>query len=198
MELPDLPELAPSAYVTLGLLEVYGPGTPYDLKRWADGSIGYFWSVPRAQLYVEPTRLAKIGLLEETQELEGRRRRVYRITDSGRVALRAWLRAGSPGAAENRDPGLLKLYFSAISSQEEVVALARKEAEIHAVRLAEYEAIQRRLEQLPRAGFALATLRLGQAHERAAVDFWTWVAEKPPSVPEPGAPLAAGCDPPAS
>ena len=48
-----------AAYVVLGLLEVNGPGTPYDLKRWVDESIGYFWSFPRAQLYVEPERLAR-------------------------------------------------------------------------------------------------------------------------------------------
>src|SRR5207244_13569592 len=77
-------EMAPSAYVVLGLLEVNGPGTPYDLKRWVDESIGYFWSFPRAQLYVEPARLAGKGLVTEARESEGRRRRVYRITEAGR------------------------------------------------------------------------------------------------------------------
>lgn len=178
----DVLDLAPTAYVVLGLLEVNGPGTPYDLKRWVDASIGYFWSVPRAQLYVEPTRLEELGLVVEERESEGRRRRLYRITDAGRDALRSWLREGSPGASENRDPGLLKLFFSTISSREDVSALARKEAGVHAARLAEYDRIQPRLEQHRRGAFALATLRLGQLHERAAVAFWNSVAEDPPTL----------------
>lgn len=175
-------KLAPTAYVVLGLLEVHGPGTPYDLKRWADGSIGYFWTVPRAQLYVEPARLAEAGLVEETRESEGRRRRVYRISKAGREALRTWLKEGDPGLSEVHDPGLLKLYFSTVSRREDVVALARAEAAAHARRLATYNGIQPHLEAQPRAAFALATLRFGQMVERAAVEFWQAIAEKPPRV----------------
>src|SRR5438270_4630979 len=102
-------EMAPSAYVVLGLLEVNGPGTPYELKRWVDGSIGYFWSFPRAQLYVEPERLAGLGLLHEEREAAGRRRRLYSLAEPGRVALLAWLRSDQAAPTELRDPGLLKL-----------------------------------------------------------------------------------------
>lgn len=179
--------MAPSAYVVLGLLEVNGPGTPYDLKRWVDESIGYFWSFPRAQLYVEPARLADRGLVTEAREAEGRRRRVYQITDGGRQELREWLREGSPGAGETRDPGLLKLFFSTVSSPEEVVELARKEAAAHVARLAEYEAIRAHLHEHPRAAFALATLRVGEMVERGMIEFWRDIAENPPTLrPEKG------------
>src|SRR3954454_13627248 len=87
----DAARLPPSAFVVLGLLDAFGPATPYDLKRWVDGSIGYFWSFPRAQLYVEPERLARLGLAEETREDSGRRRRVFRITPEGRALLQAWI-----------------------------------------------------------------------------------------------------------
>ncbi|HEY8641773.1 MAG TPA: PadR family transcriptional regulator [Candidatus Dormibacteraeota bacterium] len=80
------------------------PRNPSDLKRWVGESIGYFWSFPRAQLYVEPARLAEKGLVDETRELTGRRRRVYRITEAGRQALREWLREGSPGGRRNARP----------------------------------------------------------------------------------------------
>jgi PadR family transcriptional regulator AphA len=180
-----LEEMAPSAYVVLGLLEVNGPGTPYDLKRWVDESIGYFWSFPRAQLYVEPARLARQGLVEEERESEGRRRRVYRITEAGRQALREWLREGSPGSGQTRDPGLLKLYFSTVSSPDEVSALARKELAAHEARLAEYVAIRPHLERHPRAVFALATLRVGEMFERGMIEFWSQIAEHPPQLETP-------------
>ena len=172
--------LSASSYVVLGLLEVYGPGTPYDLKRWVDGSIGYFWTFPRAQLYVEPPRLATMGLLQETREAEGRRRRVYEVTEAGRVVLRAWLAEPGTGITEIRDPGLLKLFFAGTGSREEVVALAREQEALHARRLAEYERIQPGVASHERGAFALVTLRLGLRHERLAVDFWREIAESPP------------------
>ena len=73
---------SPSSYVVLGLLAIYGPMTPYDLKKSIDGSVGYFWPFPRAQFYVEPERLKELGLLTEEREPEGRRRRTYSITNS--------------------------------------------------------------------------------------------------------------------
>jgi DNA-binding PadR family transcriptional regulator len=174
------PNLSSSSYVVLGLLAGNGPGTPYDLKRWVDGSIGYFWSFPRAQLYVEPARLATFGLLEEAREEAGRRRRVYSITEAGRRALQDWLRAGEPEPAELRDPGLLKLFFAGVVTREDVVALARAQATAHARRLAEYERIEATIAGDPRQAFARATLRLGLVHEQTAVEFWRRVAEDPP------------------
>ena len=66
--------LTPTSYVVLGLLERLGPATPYDLKCAAQLGVSNFWSLPHAQLYVEPARLATAGLLNERQEQGGRRR----------------------------------------------------------------------------------------------------------------------------
>jgi DNA-binding PadR family transcriptional regulator len=173
--------LSASSYVVLGMLATYGPATPYDLKRWVDSSVSYFWTVPRAQLYVEPERLAKRGLVTEDREESGRRRRVYRITEAGREVLREWLRASDPETVQLRDPGLLKLLFAGVVSRDEVVALAREQEAAHARRLATYEGIEARIAGEARQAFALATLRMGVLHERAAVQFWQTVATRPPT-----------------
>jgi DNA-binding PadR family transcriptional regulator len=173
--------LSASSYVVLGMLATYGPATPYDLKRWVDGSVSYFWTVPRAQLYVEPERLAKRGLVTEDREESGRRRRVYRITEAGREVLREWLRASDPETVQLRDPGLLKLLFAGAVSRDEVVALAREQEAAHARRLATYELIEAGIAGDARQAFALATLRMGVLHERAAVRFWQTVAARPPT-----------------
>jgi PadR family transcriptional regulator, regulatory protein AphA len=172
--------LHPSAYVVLGLLDVYGPGTPYDLNRWLETSVGYFWSFPRAQLYVEPQRLADLGLVDEVREASGRRRRRFSITPAGRQALRDWIRSDESPAAELRDPGLLKLFFARPVDTASVVALARANAVEHAQRLTAYERILPELEREPDAAFALATLRLGLRHEQIAVEFWQDIAKNPP------------------
>src|SRR5579859_3281900 len=137
----DAASLPPSAFVVLGLLDAFGHATPYDLKRWVDASLGYFWSFPRAQLYVEPERLARLGLVEETREDAGRRRRRFRITAEGRQALQAWIRGGQQVQGEIRDPGLLKLFFGFAVTRADVVALAKAEEAVHASRLVEYERI---------------------------------------------------------
>jgi len=175
-----LTSLPPSAYVVLGLLDVYGACTPYDLKRWLETSVGYFWSFPRAQLYVEPQRLAALGLVEEVREPTGRHRRHFSITPSGRQALRDWIGSGESAPAELRDPGLLKLFFARAVDTAAVVGWARANAAEHAQRLTTYQRIVSALEDDPAAAFALATLRLGLRHEQIAIDFWQEIAANPP------------------
>jgi DNA-binding PadR family transcriptional regulator len=96
----------------LGLLDAYGPATPYDLKRHVTATIGHFWSFPHALLYKEPARLTELGLLTEERESGGRRRRLFSITTVGRQALRAWLARPSQETTELRDLGLLQLFFA--------------------------------------------------------------------------------------
>ena len=62
-----------------------------------DKSIENFWPVPHTTAYEEPARLAEGGYLTVSQEEDGRRRKVYSLTDEGREALRAW--AAEPTAA---------------------------------------------------------------------------------------------------
>src|SRR4051794_24186616 len=120
----DNARLGPSAYLVLGFIAELGPSTPYDLKRAVAKSIAHFWSFPHSQLYVEPERLAKLGLLSEEQEDHGRRRRLFSITDAGRAALKEWLEAPSVVQTETRDLGLLKLYFADLTTPERVRTMA--------------------------------------------------------------------------
>ena len=175
--------LSPSSYVVLGLLAVYGSMTPYDLKKNIDGSVGYFWSFPRAQLYVEPERLKELGLLTEKREPEGRRRRTYSITDEGRATLREWLVADTYEHTEIHDPGLLKLYFAPAMTRDEVIALARQQEASHRQRLAEYEAIVAQIHGQPRMAPALATLRMGILYETMSIEYWDDIARNPPDGP---------------
>jgi PadR family transcriptional regulator AphA len=169
-----------SSYVVLGLLATHGPMTSYDLKKSIDGSVGYFWSFPRAQLYVEPERLKELGLLTEEREPEGRRRRTYSITPAGRAMLRKWLVADTFEHTEIHDPGLLKLYFAPAMTHDEVIALARQQEAAHRQRLGEYEAIVAQIRDFPGTGYALATLRMGILYETMSIEYWDDIARNPP------------------
>lgn len=153
----------------LGLLGGCGGGTSYDLKRWADTSVGYFWTFPRSQLYAEPQRLAELGLLEAKQEDGGRRRRIYTVTSAGREALRTWLDTPA-GQPELRDEGLLKLFFSAQATPGMVGRLAAGQLELHQQRLAIYEGIAAAGSEP--APTSRDPLGMGLLYERASVAFW--------------------------
>src|SRR5215211_3636955 len=92
--------LGPTSYLVLGITALRGPSTPYDLKRFVQLSIGHFWPFPHTQLYAEPARLAEAGLLEETREETGRRRRHYSITPAGRECVEEWLVEPVTGSTE--------------------------------------------------------------------------------------------------
>ncbi len=163
--------LTPTSYIVLGLVDRYGEATPYQLKTAVAGSIGNFWSVPHAQLYTEPERLAAAGLLSEEREDSGRRRRTYRITDAGREALRAWLATPSTSLGELREPGLLQLFLGADKR-----ALGAAQAGRHERKLADYEALHAAVGRELPEGARLA-LEAGIALERVWIAFWSSLAD---------------------
>jgi PadR family transcriptional regulator, regulatory protein AphA len=168
--------LTPTSYLVLGCLATAGPSTPYDLKQAVTGGVGYFWSFPHSQLYSEPARLAEAGLVAEEREQDGRRRRTFSITETGRRALQDWLADPSADLPDIRDSGLLKLFFGEHASTEQIVALACNQRDAHQQRLDLYQS----LAELQAIGPAGATIGLGLAWERAATSFWTDIADHPP------------------
>ena len=175
--------LTPVSYVVLGLVARSGSATPYDLKRWVAQSIGHFWSFPHSQIYAEPARLARAGLLEERREAHGRRRRTYALTEAGDAALRRWLREPASEGPQIRDLGLLKLFFGRFASRDEIVTLARVQESAHRARLEHFRAVDVHLADHDpgHIAHARATLRMGILCEEAFVRFWTDVAAHPPA-----------------
>lgn len=162
--------LTPTSYIVLGLLDEAGEATPYDLKQAVGFSLGDFWSLPHAQLYAEPERLAAAGLLSERRERGGRRRKHYKLTAAGRRALKEWLAEPTGKLAELRDPGLLKLFFGA-----DPEALAAVQLPAHRRKLESYEQLVAQIEGHVPPGMVLA-LRAGIDHERQYVRFWSELA----------------------
>jgi DNA-binding PadR family transcriptional regulator len=176
--------LTPTSYLVLGLLAREGPSTPYDLERHVRATLGNFWSFPHTLLYSEPPRLAAQGLVTETRETDGRRRRVFTIMPAGTSALGAWLDRPSGAPTELRDLGLLQLFFADLASAEARLRLAEQQLAIHRAKLLGYEEDEQRERRPGGLGrgqrtvehWRGETLRMGLLYEGAAVDFWTGVA----------------------
>jgi PadR family transcriptional regulator AphA len=158
--------LTPISFIVLGLVDWAGESTPYQLKQLVAASVGNFWTLQHAQLYSEPERLAKAGYLTEERERDGRRRKLYSITDKGRQALEEWRSEPTDAILELRAPALLKLFFGA-----DPVELAKVQVEAHRRKLAEYEEIRDTMPDNVPAGPRLA-LDAGIASERHQIDWW--------------------------
>lgn len=159
--------LTPTSYIVLGLLELAGRATPYELKAFAARSVGNFWSIPHSQLYAEPARLARAGYVTEEREPSGRRRRTYELTASGRAALEAWRADPTDVLPELRDLALLKVFFGA-----DPAAIAPRQLAAHRAKLAEYETLLEALAGDESMAGPARTLEAGIAHEREWVAYW--------------------------
>jgi PadR family transcriptional regulator, regulatory protein AphA len=161
-------QLTPTSYIVLGLLRAAGEATPYELKQMMAATVGYFFGVPHSQVYAEPARLARAGLLTETQERTGRRRKRYSLTERGRQELDEWIETPTDELYELRDPGLLKL-----GAGTDPKKLAPVQLEAHKRRLAELESIEARMKVSGGAEAQRLVLEAGIGHEREYVRFWS-------------------------
>lgn len=127
-------KLTTTSYAVLGLVDLLGEATPYELKRAIEQSIENFWPVPHTTFYAEPARLARGGYLSETREEGGRRRKHYALTDAGREALAAWVADGRAAAPQLHDEMLLKTFLGG-----DPAAMVADRRAWHEAKLAELE-----------------------------------------------------------
>ena len=167
------PKLDNTSYVVLGLVELCEPATPYDLKRFAEISVFNFWSVPHTRVYSECERLAAEGLLKETRESTGRRRRVYRMTSAGTKALDRWRSESSFEPLEFRDPGLIKLFFGADPAK-----VAETQLAAHRENLRAFEQLRQGAEAAEVPEGVRLTCEAGVGHAREYVRFWSRLAKR--------------------
>jgi DNA-binding PadR family transcriptional regulator len=185
--------LSPVSYVVLGFADHNETMTSYDLKHKVESSVGYVWPFPHTQLYDEPKRLAGLGLLSESVEDGGRRRRMFTITDAGRAALNEWLNVPATNPTRIQDLGLLQLFFAATSDrtsaeiQERLRSIAKTQIAAHQERMEEYQEIGRRISagqeagELSVGGCSYRALTVGMGMEKLMIEFWEGVIEDPPS-----------------
>ncbi|MGH2838737.1 MAG: PadR family transcriptional regulator [Thermoleophilaceae bacterium] len=134
-------KLSPTAYVILGMLRGQ-PRSGYEIKQAVDGSTRFFWAASYGQIYPELAKLADAGLVEgEEQPTGGRKRTVYRLTDTGRTELQRWLEE-LPARLELRDEGLLKLFFAGAVDRATALEIVDAKRRIAEQKVAELRAIE--------------------------------------------------------
>ncbi|TGB10091.1 PadR family transcriptional regulator [Streptomyces sp. MZ04] len=140
---PD--ELPPTAWAVLGLLSFPGERTGYELKKWADASLRFFyWSPAISQIYAELRRLEGLGYATSRRSgpEEPRAKRTYAITGAGRAALAEWAGgAADVGPPVLKHPLLLRVWLGHLADPDELRArvsehIARTRGELAQVRKA--------------------------------------------------------------
>lgn len=98
----------------LGLLSFGQELSGYDLKKWADHSLRFFfWSPAISQIYSELRRLESLGYVTSrvVAKDDTRSRRLYRITEEGRDWLAHWLVSEPADVPILKHPTILRVWL---------------------------------------------------------------------------------------
>jgi DNA-binding PadR family transcriptional regulator len=169
-------------FAILGLL-ARDPLSGYDIALKLRRPIGFYWTARHSQIYPELRRLSQEGLVTGGKPDAVRKRRVYRITRSGRDELRKWV-STPPSKQEPHDELTLRTYSIWLLEPEAAIAFYRQVETAHQLRLKQYRAMLASLEaemvklgettNAPRFG-NYATLVRGIGYEKEYVAWCRWL-----------------------
>jgi PadR family transcriptional regulator, regulatory protein AphA len=147
----------------LGMLARYGEHSGYELLKLAEAGIGYLWSPAKSHVYDVLPRLERRGyarrrVVEQTEKPD---KHLWRITASGRVALRDWIDTIDEDSLENRGVLLLKLFFGEHGDPERLVEHLERFREQAREKLGVLRQVEADSPPSPEAELPLMTLRQG-------------------------------------
>lgn len=122
------PNLPATSWAVLGMLTQGEALTGYDVKKWADWSIGFFyWSPSISQVYAELKKLEALSLVESrVVSTPGERdRREYAITALGTTAARDWSREAPVETPVLKHGVMLRLWMGRLNEPEQLKELVR-------------------------------------------------------------------------
>jgi PadR family transcriptional regulator, regulatory protein AphA len=171
-------------YALLGFLS-YRPMTGYELEGFMNVSTGNFWHAKLSQIYMTLKKLEEEKFVTSRVEAQESRpdRRVYTITDSGRVDLQDWLLTPIVEHEFKKDSLLLKLFFSSPGDKETILTQLRLQLDLHRRKMLEYrhetaqvigQMINEQPELTPNALLWEQTRRYGEMYEETYV---RWLEE---------------------
>jgi DNA-binding PadR family transcriptional regulator len=151
----------------LGVL-TRGEHSGYDLLKRIEGSVGFFWTPAKSQLYALLPKLVERGLLTARRVEQDRRpdKTLYRITAAGRRALRDGLEQPSPTV--DRNAFELRVFFGDHMRPGAVRRMIEARRDTQAAHLAVLEEIERDLDPEKQL-YPYLTLLAGKENAKAAI-----------------------------
>ncbi|MBN1440460.1 MAG: PadR family transcriptional regulator [Anaerolineales bacterium] len=113
-------------YALLGFIEMLQPVSGYDLKKWFEGSISFYWPATHTQIYRTLAELAKEKLVSAKKVEQTARpdKKMYSLTDRGWQSLTAWLHQ-EVDLPDTRHGLLVQLSFADGLETGEILSLLR-------------------------------------------------------------------------
>lgn len=176
-----------SRYAILGLLS-HMPLSGYDIKKWTDTSLNFFWSENYGHIYPLLKELEKDGLAtgKKAGSTKGPERKVFSITPKGKRVFLSWLKAAE-NPEKYRVEILLKLFFSRALTPPEIQTKLEGQVRQNEELLARYRDVEAHFKEIPDPGMKLAagiTLDYGKAYSQMIIDWakkWIKTISKLPS-----------------
>jgi DNA-binding PadR family transcriptional regulator len=112
------PNLAATSWALLGLLSYEQELSGYDIRKWIDWSLRFFYGSPAySQIYSELKKLEKLGFLTSRVENSGtRNRRLYKITEAGLDAVTRWANEAPVDPPVLKHSPLLRVTFGHLTN----------------------------------------------------------------------------------
>lgn len=164
-------------YALLGIL-TQKECTGYEMRKFIEKSIGFFWQESFGQIYPTLSQLENEGKIAPvTTKGRGTKPVPYRITASGRKELREWLSAETAPEVI-RNELLLKVFFGKEAGAEVLLAELQRHLR-HSLELQKmFQQVQRQLAEVknpqPHQAYAQLTLDYGRRAVKAEQE---WLAE---------------------
>ncbi|MGW6709628.1 PadR family transcriptional regulator [Streptomyces sp. NPDC054956] len=167
-------ELPPTAWAVLGLLSFPGERTGYELKKWADSSLRFFyWSPAISQIYAELRRLEELGYAASVRSgpEEVRAKRRYGITPAGREALAGWASDSAEAGPPVLKHGLLlRVWLGHLAEPERLRAMVTEHMERTTQELASVREAMAHAATEPDWAFPVLALRWSERQHLAELE----------------------------
>ncbi|MFD9333753.1 helix-turn-helix transcriptional regulator [Streptomyces sp. NPDC060028] len=167
-------DLPPTAWAVLGLLSFPGERTGYELKKWADASLRFFyWSPAISQIYAELRRLEELGYAASARSgpEEARAKRRYAITEAGRAALAGWARdTAEAGPPVLKHGLLLRVWLGHLAEPERLRTMVEEHLERTRGELAAVREAMEHAGEVPQWAFPALALRWSERQHLAELE----------------------------
>ena len=170
-------------HAILGFIN-YKPFSGYDLKKLFDKSVHHFWPADQSQIYRTLSRLSERGWasMEVVAQENRPSRKVFQITEKGKLELRQWLSAPLP-LEEHRSASLIQVFFAGQLEDEQILTIFQRQAELLRGLLSVYDQVPAGVEKhqfdSPRENFFwMLTLEYGVTMARAQLEWVEGVIQR--------------------
>ena len=157
----------------LGLLSFGQELSGYDLKKWADHSLRFFfWSPAISQIYSELRRLESLGYVTSrvVAKDDTRSRRLYRITEEGRAWLAHWLESEPTDVPVLKHPTILRVWLGHLMEPASLRQAVTEHGSRVAAQLAEVREDQRLVAANESMAYAELVIRWAERYYSAELD----------------------------